>query len=127
MDRRRGRMGGRRPGDGVWVGGVWIGGVGVWEDGDLGVSGPLAVVSEDGSVDQGAGASLEADGSVTLLLVDSQGGDEAGNLVNWSLEVTIVSGLGLVTSDSYGDTVASDHSCGVVDIGVGSVQELWGG
>merc|ERR1719310_1267752 len=95
--------------DGVWVGSVWIGGVGVWEDGDLGISGPLAVVSEDGGVDQGAGASLEADSSVTLLLVDSQGGDEAGNLVNWSLEVTIVSGLGLVTSDSYGDTVASDH------------------
>merc|ERR1711972_1041094 len=85
----------------------------------LSISGPLAVVGEGGDdggvlVDDGLAESVGDDGAgansqgalagVVDLGVEGGGSEDGGDLVDGSLQVTVVTGNGLVASDSDGDS-----------------------
>merc|ERR1719239_649418 len=106
----------------VGVGSVGVGGVGEAggvDKGGVGLGLPLAVVAEGG--DQGASAGAEAHVSAALLLLDSEGGHQPGDLVHGPGQVAVGAGHGLVASDRDGDGVTSDHGGG------GSIAEAVGG
>merc|ERR1712061_825687 len=80
------------------VGSGMVGNGGV-EDGGIGLGLPLAQsVSEDG-----ASTNSQSSAVAVLLLEESWGREEAGDIVDSSLQVSIVSSLGLVPSDRDGD------------------------
>merc|ERR1719297_519478 len=96
-------------GHGVGDGGVVDGHGGVEEGGiSLGLS--LA----DGGLQVGGGSDSQSSSVGVLLLVQSGGTEEGGNLVDSSHKVSVVTSLGLVTSDSDWDSLASGHNL-VVD------------
>merc|ERR1719237_2012364 len=111
-------------GDGVCVGVGSVGVGGVGEAGGVHKGGvslglPLAVVGEGG--DHGASAGAEAHVSAALLLLDSEGGHQPGDLVHGPGQVAVGAGHGLVASDRDGDRVTSDHGGGgskAIDVGV---------
>merc|ERR1711926_59727 len=85
----------------------------------LSISGPLAVVGEGGDdggvlVDDGLAESVGDDGAgansqgalagVVDLGVEGGGSEDGGDLMDGSLQVTVVTGNGLVASDSDGDS-----------------------
>merc|ERR1719461_511736 len=85
----------------------------------LSISGPLAVVGKGGDdggvlVDDGLAESVGDDGAgansqgalagVVDLGVEGGGSEDGGDLVDGSLQVTVVTGNGLVASDSDGDS-----------------------
>merc|ERR1719500_500284 len=105
-------------GNGVCVGGGGVGEAGGVDKGGVGLGLPLAVVAEGG--DQGASAGAEAHVSAALLLLDSEGGHQPGDLVHGPGQVAVGAGHGLVASDRDGDGVTSDHGGGGMKaIGVG--------
>merc|ERR1719460_3360053 len=71
--------------------------------------------------DHGASAGAEAHVSAALLLLDSEGGHQPGDLVHGPGQVAVGAGHGLVASDRDGDGVTSDHGGG------GSIAEAVGG
>merc|ERR1719239_1182768 len=106
----------------VGVGSVGIGGVGEAggvDKGGVSLGLPLAVVGVGG--DQGASAGAEAHVSAALLLLDSEGGHQPGDLVHGPGQVAVGAGHGLVATDRDGDGVTSDHCGGgskAIDVGV---------
>merc|ERR1719362_1461538 len=97
----------------VGVGSVGIGGVGEAggvDKGGVSLGLPLAVVGVGG--DQGASAGAEAHVSAALLLLDSEGGHQPGDLVHGPGQVAVGAGHGLVATDRDGDRVTSDHGGG---------------
>merc|ERR1712088_1228761 len=108
----------------------------------LGISGPLAVVGEGGHdggvlVDDGLAESVGDDGAgansqgalagVVDLGVQGGGSEDGGDLVDGSLQVTIVTGNGLVASDSDGDSSVGGNNVGLDGGGVGLVGDGLGG
>merc|ERR1719414_1355050 len=91
-------------GDGMGVGHAGV------EDGGVSLGLSLA----DGGLQVGGGSNSQSSSVGVLLLVQSGGTEEGGNLVDSSHEVTVVSSLGLVTSDSDWDSLAGGHNL-VVD------------
>merc|ERR1719150_2497190 len=100
----------------------------------LSISGPLAVVGkggDDGGVllddglaegvgDDGAGANSQgALAGVVDLGVEGRGSEDGGDLVDGSLQVTVVTGNGLVASDSDGDSSVGGNNVGLDGGGVG--------
>merc|ERR1719323_2391381 len=94
----------------------------------LSISGPLAVVGkggDDGSVlvddglaervgDDGAGANSQgALAGVVDLGVEGGGSEDGGDLMDGSLQVTVVTGNGLVASDSDGDSSVGGNNVGL--------------
>merc|ERR1719460_1737887 len=97
----------------VGVGSVGVGGVGEAggvDKGGVSLGLPLAVVAVGGDQDASAGA--EAHVSAALLLLDSEGGHQPGDLVHGPGQVAVGAGHGLVASDRDGDRVTSDHGGG---------------
>merc|ERR1712243_77770 len=108
----------------------------------LSISGPLAVVGkggDDGGVlvddglaesvgDDGAGANSQgALASVVDLGVEGGGSEDGGDLMDGSLQVTVVTGNGLVASDSDGDSSVGGNNVGLDSGGVGLVGDGLGG
>merc|ERR1719244_1969815 len=81
----------------------------------LGLGLPLPV--DEGVMDKSASADRELHIAVGLSLLDSEGGDQAGDLVRGAAEVSVAAGLGLVAAHCHGHRVAGDHggggNCGV--------------
>merc|ERR1719264_2043817 len=113
----------------VGVGSVGVGGVGEAsgvDKGGVSLGLPLAVVAVGGDQDASAGA--EAHVSAALLLLDSEGGHQPGDLVHGPGQVAVGAGYGLVASDRDGDGVTSDHGGGrSIAEGVGDVLGSGGG
>ena len=101
---------------------VGVGSVGVGVDQNLRLSRPLAVVGHGG--DESSSAGTEADVSTALLLLDGQGGHQAGNLVDGAGEVSVGPGHGFVPADRHGDGVAGHHGGMVDGVRVDAVEEL---
>merc|ERR1712243_401793 len=108
----------------------------------LSISGPLAVVckgGDDGGVlvddglaesvgDDGAGANSQgALAGVVDLGVEGGGSEDGGDLVDGSLQVTVVTGNGLLASDSDGDSSVGGNNVGLDGGGVGLVGDGLGG
>merc|ERR1712227_986437 len=74
---------------------------------DGGVS--LGLSLADGGLQVGAGSNGQGSSVGVFLLVKSGGAEEGGDFVNSSLEVTVVSSLGLVASNSNRDSLAGGH------------------
>merc|ERR1719245_1266322 len=78
----------------------------------LSISGPLAVVGKGG--DDGAGANSQgALAGVVDLGVEGGGSEDGGDLMDGSLQVTVVTGNGLVASDSDGDCGVGGNNVGL--------------
>merc|ERR1712088_1094256 len=70
----------------------------------LSISGPLAVVAESGG-DDGAGADSQgALAGIVDLGVKGGGSEDGGDFVDGSLQVTVVTGNGLVAPTATGDS-----------------------
>merc|ERR1719474_154737 len=108
----------------------------------LSISGPLAVVGEGGDdggvlVDDGLAESVGDDGAgansqgalagIVDLGVEGGGSVTGGDLVDGSLQVTVVTGNGLVASDSDGDSSVGGNDVGLDGGGVGLVGDGLGG
>merc|ERR1719326_1718001 len=108
----------------------------------LSISGPLAVVGKGGDdggmlVDDGLAESVGDDGAgadsqgalagVVDLGVKGGGSEDGGDLVDGSLQVTVVTGNGLVASDSDGDSSVGGNDVGLDGGGVGLVGDGLGG
>merc|ERR1712117_1005682 len=103
----------------------------------LSISGPLAVVGKGGddggglaeSVgDDGAGANSQgALAGVVDLGVEGRGSEDGGDLMDGSLQVTVVTSNCLVTSDSDGDSSVGGNNVGLDGGGVGLVSDGLGG
>merc|ERR1719422_610237 len=108
----------------------------------LSISGPLAVVGEGGDdggvlVDDGLAESVGDDGAgansqgalagVVDLGVEGGGSEDGGDLVDSSLQVTVVTGNGLVASDSDGDSSVGGNNVSLDGGGVGLVGDGLGG
>merc|ERR1719422_1936814 len=108
----------------------------------LSISGPLAVVGKSGDdggvlVDDGLAESVGDDGAgansqgalagVVDLGVEGGGSEDGGDLVDSSLQVTVVTGNGLVASDSDGDSSVGGNDVGLDGGGVGLVGDGLGG
>merc|ERR1719244_1249307 len=108
----------------------------------LSISGPLAVVGKGGDdggvlVDDGLAESVGDDGAgadsqgalagVVDLGVEGGGSEDGGDLVDGSLQVTVVTGHGLVASDSDGDSSVGGNNVGLDSGGVGLVGDGLGG
>merc|ERR1712002_1201493 len=108
----------------------------------LSISGPLAVVGKGGDnggvlVDDGLAESVGDDGAgansqgalagVVDLGVEGGGSEDGGDLVDGSLQVTVVTGNGLVASDSDGDSSVGGNNVGLDGGGVGLVGDGLGG
>merc|ERR1719422_19788 len=104
----------------------------------LSISGPLAVVGKSGDdggvlVDDGLAESMGDDGAgansqgalagVVDLGVEGGGSEDGGDLVDGSLQVTVVTGNGLVASDSDGDSSVGGNNVGLDGGGVGLVGD----
>merc|ERR1719336_3376509 len=104
----------------------------------LSISRPLAVVGEGGDdggvlVDDGLAKSVGDDGAgansqgalagVVDLGVEGGGSEDGGDLVDGSLQVTVVTGNGLVASDSDGDSSVGGNNVGLDGGGVGLVGD----
>merc|ERR1719393_569214 len=94
----------------------------------LSISGPLAVVGKGGDdggvlVDDGLAESVGDDGAgansqgalagVVDLGVEGGGSEDGGDLMDGSLQVTVVTGNGLVASDSDGDSSVGGNNVGL--------------
>merc|ERR550517_1146956 len=114
------------------VGWMAVGHSGV-EDGGIG----LGLSLTEGVSEDSAGADSQGAAVGVLLLEEGGGGHQAGDLVPGSLQVSVVSGNGLVSSDSHGDGQVGgsdlslqgerlDHGqgVGVGSVGVGVGQQL---
>ena len=84
--------------------------VGVGDTG--GEDGGVSLSLAETVLDQSAGAHSQSSSVGVLLLVESRSRQESRNLVDSALEVTIVSSLGLVSSDSNRNRVTSGHDLG---------------
>merc|ERR1719209_2086051 len=88
---------------------------------------PLAVVANNWGVGKGTSSGAQAHVSARLLLLDSEGRDKSGNLMDRSSEVSIGSSNSLVSSNSNGDRVTGHHGSSGDNSGMGvwvsSVQE----
>merc|ERR1712211_131372 len=108
----------------------------------LSISGPLAVVGKGGDdsgvlVDDGLAKSVGDDGAgansqgalagVVDLGVEGGGSEDGGDLVDGSLQVTVVTGNGLVASDSDGDSSVGGNNVGLDRGCVGHVGDGLGG
>merc|ERR1712240_694005 len=108
----------------------------------LSISGPLAVVGKGGDdggvlVDDGLAESVGDDGAgadsqgalagIVDLGVEGGGSEDGGDLVDGSLQVTVVTGNGLVASDSDGDSSVGGNNVGLDGGGVGLVGDGLGG
>merc|ERR1719422_301077 len=108
----------------------------------LSISGPLAVVGKSGDdggvlVDDGLAESMGDDGAgansqgalagVVDLGVEGGGSEDGGDLVDGSLQVTVVTGNGLVASDSDGDRSVGGNNVGLDSGGVGLIGDGLGG
>jgi len=69
----------------------------------------LAIVGNNRGVDKSTGSSAQAHISARLLLLDSEGRDEAGNLMDGSSKVSVGSSNSFVSSHSNWDRVTSYH------------------
>merc|ERR1711868_100668 len=98
----------------------------------LGISGPFTVVAVVAvsvavvSTVQEVGVSLSLSISGPLAVV-GKGGDDGGDLVDSSLQVTVVTGNGLVASDSDGDSSVGGNNVGLDGGGVSLVGDGLGG
>merc|ERR550534_3587815 len=98
----------------------------------LGISGPLAVVAVVTvsvavvSTVQEVGVSLGLSISGPLAVV-GEGGDDGGDLMDGSLQVTVVTSNGLVASDSDGDSSVGGNNVSLDGGGVGLVSDGLGG
>merc|ERR1719351_181634 len=108
----------------------------------LGISGPLAVVGKGGDdggvlVDDGLAESVGDDGAgansqgalagVVDLGVEGGGSEDGRDLMDGSLQVTVVTSNGLVASDSDGDSSVGGNNVGLDGGGVGLVGDGLGG
>merc|ERR1712158_297633 len=108
----------------------------------LSISGPLAVVGKGGDdggvlVDDGLAESVGDDGAgadsqgalagIVDLGVKGGGSEDGRDLVDGSLQVTVVTGNGLVASDSDGDSSVGGNNVGLDGGGVGLVGNGLGG
>merc|ERR1719229_1039130 len=99
----------------------------------LSISGPLAVVGEGGDDGGGLAESVGDDGAgangqgalagIVDLGVEGGGSEDGGDLVDSSLQVTVVTGNGLVASDSDGDSSVGGNNVGLDGGGVGLVGD----
>merc|ERR1712137_831818 len=106
------------------IGSIRVGGV---DKGGVSLGLPLAQTV----LDQGAGADSQGATIGVLLGVQSRGAKECGDLVDSSLEITVISSNSLVSSDGNGNSGTSGDNLGLkgqrldgrdgVCVGVGSV------
>ena len=92
-----------------------------------GQDGRVSLSLGQGVLDESTGAHGQSSTVGVLLLVEGGGSKQSGNLVDSSLELTIVASLGLVSSNSHGHSLVSGNNLSVEGKGLDSRDNIWVG